>query len=176
MAEVLDWWHAVLWEKSLFYNSIFFPPTLLLLLKLFSFQEVFRTRQHSKWVCANTAFWARAGSVVSSFPAFSVKTLRIWNSVIDIQKQALLIMDFSQVSGKMEELSSICKMWKCTWPGQRVSIAFFWGCLDFQDNKGHCPSSLQVLALSPPCTLTSYFASCQMPACMLRRSCCTAFR
>lgn len=44
------------WEKLLFCNSIFFPPTLLLLLKLLSFQELFRTRQPSEWVCAYTPF------------------------------------------------------------------------------------------------------------------------
>lgn len=156
MAEVPSCWHAVLWEKSLFYNSILFPPTLLLLLKLLSFQELFRTRQHREWVCANTAFWAWTGAVVSSFPAFSVKTLRIWSCVIDAQIQALLIMDFSQLKGEMEEFSSICKLWKCTWPGQRVSVASSWGCLDFQGNKGHCPPALcksghsAHLAHSPP--------------------------
>lgn len=50
------WWHVVPGEKSLFYNSISFSPTLLLLLQLLSFQELLRTRQPSKWVCANTAF------------------------------------------------------------------------------------------------------------------------
>lgn len=86
--------------------------------------------------------------------------------MIDTQIQALLVMHFSQVSGEMEEFSSICKLWKCTWPGQRVSIASSWGCLGFQTQIKGIAHQLSASPGTQP-TLHTHLLFCKLPnACL----------